>query len=132
MRRALVVLAVLPLTACGAAQTSSNTKFKGEQGKVAQVVDDLAAAGSGHHPDRICADILSKEIVAELKTAGGDCESEMKAAIEDASDFDLTVQSVKVNGNAATAEVRQGKDGKITTFSFVKENGAWRANQLGS
>jgi predicted lipoprotein len=132
MRRALVVLAVLPLTACGAAQTSSNTKFQGEQGKVAQVVDDLAAAGSGHHPDRICADILSKEIVAELKTAGGDCESEMKAAIEDASDFDLTVQSVKVNGNAATAEVRQGKDGKVTTFSFVKENGAWRASQLGT
>jgi hypothetical protein len=132
MRRALVVLAVLPLAACGAAQQSSDAKFKGEQAKVAQVVDDLAAAGSRHHPDKICSDILSKEVVAELKTAGGDCESEMKAAIDDASDFDLQVQSVKVTGNSATALVRQGKDGKTTTFSFVKENGGWRANQLGS
>jgi hypothetical protein len=132
MRRALVVLAVLPLTACGAAQPSSSSKFKGEEGKVAQVVDDLASAGSGHHPDKICSDILSKEIVAELKTAGGDCESEMKSAIDDASDFDLQVQSVKVTGNTATAQVRQGDDGKTTTYSFVKENGAWRANELGS
>jgi hypothetical protein len=132
MRRALVVLVVLPLAACGAAQQSSSSQFKGEEGKVAQVVDDLASAGRSHKPDKICSDVLSKEIVTELKSAGGDCESEMKAAIEDASDFDLQVRSVKVTGNTATAQVRQGDDGKTTTYSFVKENGAWRANQLGS
>jgi hypothetical protein len=132
MRRAVVLLAVVPLAACGAAQSSSKSEFKGEQAKVAQVVDDLAAAGSGHHPDRICSDILARELVAELKTAGGDCVSEMKAAIDDASDFDLQVQSVKVTGNSATARVRQGEDGRTTTFSFVRENGGWRANQLGS
>ena len=132
MHRALVVLAVLPLAACGAAQPSSSSKFKGEQGKVAQVVDDLASAGSGHKPDKICSDILSKQVVTELKSAGGDCESEMKAAIEDASDFDLKVQSVKVTGNTATAQVRQGKDGQVATFTFVKEGGAWKASALGS
>ena len=131
MRRALVVLACLPLAACGAAQQSSSSKFPGEQGKVAQVVDDLASAGSSRKPAKICSDVLSKELVAELKSAGGNCEAEMKAAIEDASDFDLQVQSVKVDGNTATAQVRQGKDGKTATFTFVKENGAWRASQLG-
>ena len=132
MHRALVVLLVLPLAACGAAkQSSSDSKFSGEQAKVAQVVDDLAAAGRGHKPATICSDILSKQVVAELKSAGGDCESEMKSAIEDATDFDLQVRSVKVTGNSATAQVRQGDKGQVLTYSFVKENGNWRASALG-
>jgi hypothetical protein len=132
MHRALVVLVILPLAGCGAArQSSSDSKFPGEQGKVAQVVDDLAAAGRAHHPDTICSDILSKQLVAELKSAGGNCETEMKAAIEDASDFDLQVHSVKVTGNSATAQVRQGDKGQLFTYSFVKENGDWRASALG-
>ena len=132
MHRALVVLLVLPLAACGAArQSSSDSKFPGEQGKVAQVVDDLAAAGRGHKPATICSDILSKSLVAELKSNGLDCETEMKSAIEDATDFDLQVRSVKVTGNSATAQVRQGDKGQVTTFSFVKENGDWRASALG-
>jgi hypothetical protein len=132
MHRALVVLVILPLAACGAAQQSSKSEFSGEQAKVAQVVDDLAAAGRGHKPATICSDILSKQVVAELKSAGGDCESEMKSAIEDASDFDLQVRSVKVTGNSATAQVRQGDKGEVVTYSFVKENGDWRATALGS
>jgi hypothetical protein len=132
MHRALAVLLVLPLAACGAAgQSSSDSKFSGEQAKVAQVVDDLASAGRAHKPATICSDILSKQVVAELKSAGGDCETEMKAAIEDASDFDLEVRSVKVTGNSATAQVRQGDKGQLSTFSFVKENGDWRASALG-
>src|SRR5690349_16775204 len=112
MHRALVVLVILPLAACGAARQSSKSEFSGEQAKVAQVVDDLAAAGRGHKPATICSDILSKQVVAELKSAGGDCESEMKSAIEDASDFDLQVRSVKVTGNTASAQVRQGDKGQ--------------------
>ena len=134
MRRALLVAAVvaLPLAGCGAAPQTSKSKFKGEQQKVAQVVDDLAAAGRSGDADKICADILSKSLVAELKSAGGDCVSEMKSAIADASDYDLRVRTVKVRGNPATAEVRQGDKGAVATFSFVKEAGAWRASQLGA
>jgi hypothetical protein len=70
--------------------------------------------------------------VTELKTAGGDCVTEMDRAIKDANDYDLQVTSVKVTGPTATAQVRQGKDGKVATFSFVKEGGAWRASALGA
>ena len=131
MHRALAVLLILPLAGCGAARESSESKFSGEQAKVAQVVDDLASAGRSDHPYTICSDILSKQVVAELKSAGGNCEAEMKSAIEDASDFDLQVRSVKVTGNSATAQVRQGDKGKVLTYSFVKENGDWRATALG-
>src|SRR3954466_3164481 len=123
MHRALLAAAVvaLPLAGCGAAPQTSKSKFQGEQQKVAQVVDDLAAAGRSGDADKICSDILAKELVAELKSAGGDCVTEMKSAIDDASDYDLRVDSVKVDGNNATARVRQGTKGAPTTYTFVKE-----------
>jgi hypothetical protein len=132
MRRLLVVALVLPLAGCASATPSSKSKFKGEQQRVAQVVDDLAAAGRKGDADKICSDILAKQLVAELKSAGGDCVTEMKSAIDEASDFDLRVDSVKVSGNNATAQVRQGTKGAPTTYTFVKESGGWRASELGA
>jgi hypothetical protein len=95
------------------------------------VVDDLAQAGRSGNAKKICSDILARQLVAELKSAGGDCESEMKAAIQDASDYDLKVDSVKVTGGSATARVQQGTKGKVAIFSFIKEKGNWRASALG-
>ena len=133
MRRASLALAlvVLPLAGCAGAQSSSKSKFNGEAGKVAAVVDVLAQAGRTGNAKKICSDILARQLVAELKSAGGDCESEMKAAIQDASDYDLKVDSVKVTGGSATARVRQGTKGRVATFSFIKEKGNWRASALG-
>ena len=131
MRRLLVIAAALALSACGTASTSNDVKFTGAQKDVADLVDKLATAGQRHDASTICNDILSKQLVAELKTAGGDCESEMKDAIADATDYDLQVRSVKIDGNNATAQVRQGDKGKVATFTFVKENGGWRATSFG-
>ena len=134
MRRTLALVAslTLSLSACGGATSSQNSKFKGEQQEVAKVVDSLASAGSRGDADRICTEILAKQLVTELKSAGGDCVTEMDRAIKDASDYDLQVTSVKVNGSTATAQVRQGKDGQVATFTFVKEGGAWKASALGT
>jgi hypothetical protein len=131
MRRLLVIAAALTLSACGTASSSSDVKFTGAQKDVADVIDKLATAGQRHDASAICNDILAKQLVTELKSAGGDCESEMKDAISDATDYDLQVRSVKVTGNNATAQVRQGDDGKVSTFTFVKEAGGWRATALG-
>ena len=56
----------------------------------------------------------------------------MDRAIKDANDYDLQVRSVKITGDNATAQVRQGDDGEVATFSFVKEGGVWKASALGS
>jgi hypothetical protein len=134
MRRTLALTAVLALflSACGTATSNQNSKFKGEQQNVVKVVDALASAGSRGDAGRICKEILSKQLVTELKTAGGDCVTEMDRAISDASDYDLQVTSVKINGANATAQVRQGKSGQVATFTFVKESGGWRASALGA
>jgi hypothetical protein len=134
MRRTLALTAVLALflSGCGAASTGSAGNFKGEQQEVVKVVDALASAGSRRDAKKICTDILAKQLVTELKNAGGDCVTEMDRAIKDASDYDLQVTSVKVNGANATAQVRQGKSGQTATFTFVKEGGSWRASALGT
>jgi hypothetical protein len=131
MRRLLVIAAALALSACGTAKTSSDVKFSAAQQEVADVVDKLAKAGQRHDASTICNDIRAKQLLNQLKSAGGDCETEMKDAIADATDYDLQVRSVKVEGDNATAQVRQGDHGKVATFTFVKENGGWRASALG-
>jgi hypothetical protein len=134
MPRAALTAAVLALglTACGTATSSQNSKFKGAQQDVVAVVDDLAQAGGRGDAEKICTEILAKQLVTEIKSAGSDCVTEMDRAIKDASDYDLQVTSVKINGPTATAQVRQGKDGQVATFTFVKEGGAWKASALGA
>ena len=134
MRSTLVLAAVLALSlsACGAAPSTQNDKFKGAQQDVVKVVDALAAAGTRGDADKICTEILAKQLVTELKAAGGDCVTEMDRAISDASDYDLQVTSVKITGANATAQVRQGDDGKVATFTFIKEGDVWKASALGA
>jgi hypothetical protein len=134
MHRVALIAAVLALalTGCGAASSTQNSKFKGAQQDVVKVVDSLAQAGSRGDANKICTEILAKQLVTELKSAGGDCVTEMDRAIKDASDYDLQVTSVKINGANATAQVRQGKDGQVATFTFVKEGGVWKASALGA
>jgi len=135
MRRSglLVALLALVLSACGAAPATQKSKFSnGDQQAIAKLVDDLAAAGQKGDATKICTQILAKQLVNELKSAGGDCVTEMNRAISDASDYDLQVDDVKVTGTTATAQVRQGKTKKVATFAFIKENGGWRASALGS
>ncbi|HWK30294.1 MAG TPA: hypothetical protein VNS09_27240 [Solirubrobacter sp.] len=128
---ATALVLALAVSACGTTTDTNGPKFDDSQQQIVKVVDALAQAGSRHNADKICTQILAKQLVTELKSVGGDCVTEMDRAISDASDYDLQVTSVKVNGSNATAQVRQGKDGKVATFTFVKESGGWRASALG-
>jgi hypothetical protein len=135
MRRTAFAAALLALvlSACGRAPASQESKFSnGDQQAVAKLVDDLASAGQKGDANKICTQILAKQLVDELKSAGGDCVTEMNRAITDATDYDLQVDDVKVTGTTATAKVRQGTSKKVATVAFVKEKGGWRASALGS
>ena len=123
--------ALLGATGCTANGTTSSSKFTGTEGDVAKVVSDLSQAGRRKDTDRICTQILSRTLVQQLSQAGTSCAQEMKKAIDDADDFDLTVQRVTVTGGRASAVVRRGKDGPTATFRFVREGRAWKATDFG-
>jgi nitrous oxide reductase accessory protein NosL len=136
MRRALLAAPVVLvlLSGCGAATETQEGKFNegSDQAQIAALVDKLSTAGARREADVICTEVLAKQLVDELKAAGGNCVTEMDRAIKDASDYDLQVVDVKVNGATATARVAQGDSDKRATFTFVKERGGWRASALGA
>jgi hypothetical protein len=131
-RVVLAFLLAVAVAGCGGqAQTSSADNFSDpDQKAVAEKIEDLEAAGRRGQADDICTDILAKTLVSQLDAAGTDCATEMQKAIDDATQFDLSVQKVTINGNEATAEVKQGDDGPTETVTFAKESGDWRATAL--
>jgi hypothetical protein len=133
MKRAVpFAVLVLALAGCGtASQSSSVDNFSDPNERaIAQKIEDLEDAGKRNKPDDICSDILSARLVSELDSAGTDCATEMKKAIEDANEFDLDVTKVTVNGDTATATVRRGDDGPTEEMQFAREKGQWRATAL--
>ena len=135
MPRALLavplVLAVLASSCAGS--SSSASKFKGEEKKVADVVEKLQTAGETGDEGVICDDVLAKELRDEIQEAGSTCEQEIAKAIKDADDFELEVEDVTIEGDKATAKVKgrdRGKD-RVRDFEFVREGAGWRATSLG-
>ena len=132
MKHLALAFLLVAVAGCGAqSQSSSADKFKDpDQKAVAEKIEDLESAGRRGKADDICTDILAKTLVSQLDAAGTDCATEMQKAIDDATQFDLSVAKVTINGNEATAEVKQGDDGATETMTFTKENGSWRATAL--
>src|SRR5262245_44582942 len=112
-----LVLAGVVVAGCGTTQSQSSAdKFSDpDQKAIAEKVEDLETAGRRGQADDICKDILAKTLVSQLDAAGTDCPTEMQKAIDDATQFDLNVEKVTVNGNEATATVKQGDDGPTET-----------------
>jgi hypothetical protein len=131
-RVVLLLLLLVAVAGCGTQSSKSSAdKFSNPDEKaVAQKVEDLESAGKRGKADDICSDILAKSLVTQLDRAGTTCGSEMKKAIDDANEFNLTVEKVTVTGNNATADVKQGDKGPVEKMQFTKENGQWRATAL--
>jgi hypothetical protein len=134
MKRVVLALLLVGFAVAGCtsqSQSSSADKFTDpDQKAVAEKIEDLESAGRRGQADDICTDILAKTLVSQLDAAGTDCATEMQKAIDDATQFDLEVTKVTINGNEATAEVKNGDDGPTETMTFTKENGSWRATAL--
>jgi hypothetical protein len=136
--RPLAVFAVLAvaglLAGCGAtpANDDSGDKFQGQQRLVANTVEDLQSAASDADQDKICRDILARALADRLAARGGGCPAVVDDAVRDADAFDLTVESVQVTGDRATARVRAETGDKDRRYSLqlVRERGVWRIAAL--
>jgi hypothetical protein len=129
---ATLLVAAFGVAGCTSSTGSGSATFTGTQAQVAQVVSDLSKDGQRKDAQKICSEILARELVDKLNQAGTSCGQEMDKAIADADDFDLSVQKVTVSGSSATAVVRRGKNGPTATFRFVREGGKWKATDFGT
>jgi hypothetical protein len=118
----------LGMTACGST-TVSTSSFKGEAKEVAQAVANLQSNATAGEERKICAEDLATPIVTRL---GGtkSCETAIKNQLTEVDSFEVTVESVKVEGTKATANVRSIKSGKtwLGTLELVKEGGKWKTS----
>ncbi len=113
------------LAAC--ATTVSTSSFKGEQQKVAQTISNLQSDATALEAKKICGQDLAAANVASLNRAGG-CKKAIEEQLKQIDNFDATVESVKISGDHATAQVKSVHAGKkaVQTLTLIKEDGKWR------
>jgi hypothetical protein len=118
---------------CAQAPQTSAGRFSGESKAVAQEIDDWNSAASKHDDKHICQQDLSSALVAALNRAKGGCQEAVRHQLDAADSFTVSVQSVSVNGNQATAQVKSPRAGhdRIDTLALVKEGGRWHLAGLG-
>ena len=129
--RPLTVLLAALAAGCAPQQSSSSdsvSKFNGDQRAVARSVEDLESAASDSDEAKLCTQVLARALTDRLAAAGGGCTNAVNAAIKDTDSLDMTVESVRVNGDRATARVKfeTGKNDRRGTVALVREGGRWR------
>jgi hypothetical protein len=132
MRRLLplAICCLLAASAAGCGTKTSAGNFRGEQAAVAKVVDDLSNASSRHDTSTICDSLLAADVAKRL----GNCKTVIGHQLDNVDNFDVTVQSVAINGSRAQARVKSTANGKseLDTLNLVKgRDGRWRIQSLG-
>lgn len=132
MRRAALAIPLVlaaALVGCAGQQGASNADdLSGEQKAVAQVVDDLSEAGLAGEAKDICNTIFAPEVADALKQGNSDCQEAVDNQLEDASNFDLDIEKITIDGTTATVVVTSEFDGEELprTLTLEKSNNAWR------
>jgi hypothetical protein len=127
---AFVALCSLAVAACGT--TTSTASFKGTEHDVAQTIANLQSDITAGEQKKVCQRDLAAPVVTKL---GGEtrCESTIKDQISEIDNTELEVESVKVSGATATAQVKSdygGKKLRKATVSLAQEGGKWKIASL--
>jgi hypothetical protein len=97
--------------------------------EVRATLDRYAQATRDKDYQTLCDDLLSKEIVDRIRSAGLPCEVALRTGLGDRRNPTLTVLGVEVNGAQALARVRGtavGEPPGTSTYRLVREGGGWR------
>ncbi len=134
MRRlaALTCVALCPLALAACGTTASSAGFKGTEHDAAQAIVNLQNDITSGEQKKVCENDLAAAVVTGL---GGQkkCETAIKDQVAEIDNTELEVESVKVSGESATAEVKSVYGGKKlpkAAVSLVKEGGKWRIASL--
>jgi len=129
---ALLLAAAGLATGCGASGGNSASDFSGAKKDVATTVDDLESAAKKSDEAKICTDLLTPSLITQLRAADkSSCNTAVNDAIKDADTFDMTVKTVNVTGNTATAVVDSKHGSSNDTFTFEKVGGRWKISSFG-
>jgi hypothetical protein len=118
------VLAAVP-GGCGGGRSDAD--------QVKATLARFQTAAGQHDYAAICDDVLSRELLAKLRTVGLQCELALRQGLESRADLRLRVRRVSIHGDRALAEVQttaQGERPSTDTLQLVKEKAGWRVTSL--
>ena len=128
----LALAALMAGCTASGSKNDSSADFQGANAQVATTIEDLESAASNGDEAEICGRLLAARLVDRLSARGRDCRSVVHDAVEDADTSNLTVQSVRITGDTATARVKEetGDHDRIATVGLVREAGRWKIARL--
>jgi hypothetical protein len=126
-RAALVALLALAAAGCGGKDTPSDTE------QVRSAVVDFGRATAAHDYKAMC-ERLAPVLIDKLRQVGLECEQALEQGLGQVKSPKLSVGTVTVDGDSASAQVRTSAEGQAPsddTIELRRVNGAWRIASLG-
>jgi hypothetical protein len=128
-----VALVLAALSGCGTVPTKSSTTFTGESALVANAINSFQSAAQSRDTSKLCKQVFAPALAAKLKDSGGGCTHVVGHQLNAVENYDLTIESITVNGNSAQARVKSISNGKshFDTLLLTKVGNSWRLSGLG-
>src|SRR5689334_9454242 len=100
VRRPIVAVLAVSGVFCGCGDGPSDTE------RVHDVVEAFGQASAAKDYQRLCDDLLAPKLVSEVESTGLPCELALKQGLGDVSSPKLTIGTIRVKGDNATADVQ--------------------------
>jgi hypothetical protein len=125
-RPLLLVLAVCALAGCGDDGPSDEEQIRSTLG-------EFQRATAAQDYGALCERILAQKLIDTVEQIGLPCEDALERGFEDVRDPQLSVGTITVNGDAATAQVRSSAAGQAPSedaVELVRAGDGWRIASL--
>ena len=102
---------------------------------VRETLERYATAIERRDYQTMCDDLLSDELVGNLREVGYPCEIALQRGFADVEKPSISVRSVKIDGNNASAVARTdaaNQEPSEDTIRLAKEGGRWKIFDLSS
>jgi ketosteroid isomerase-like protein len=126
---ALLLCGALTLAACGGGGSPKHS----DADRVRDTLSAFAQASAKHDYRRVCADLLAKPVIDNVRRAGLSCESAMKTALQGVQSPKLEVRQVTIKGDRASAKVHTtaaNQQASDDTVALVREGQDWKIGAL--
>jgi hypothetical protein len=127
VRRPIVALLAVSGLFCGCGGGPSDTE------QVHDAVEAFGQASAAKDYQRLCDEVLAPKLVSEVESAGLPCELALKQGLGEVSAPRLTIGTIRVTGDAATADVQSSAKGEPPsrdTLQLVRVGDSWRIASL--
>src|SRR5262245_18279076 len=106
VRRPIAAVLAVSGVLCGCGEGPSDTE------RVHDAVEAFGQASAAKDYQRLCDDLLAPKLVSEVESTGLPCELALKQGLGDVTSPKLTIGTIRVNGDSATADVQSSAKGE--------------------